>query len=132
MFKYKGKTYHYIIWDWRSTLWDPFNSCLYPWVQAFFTKHKNLSHILISFSIDREKRMKMIEQTDLKKYFKHISISLVNKREQFEEVFDQGIAKPDETLVVGDNKNDEIKVAKDLAVDFAIISEFLKEISVAK
>ena len=132
MFTFRNKEYQYLIWDWRSTLWDPFNHQLYPWVKDFFEKNKDLKHILISFSIDYEKRYGQIMQEGLAKYFTYISISLKRKREQFEEVFDKGIAIPEKSLIIGDNTNDEIKVAKDLGIDSVTIGEFLKEISVAK
>lgn len=128
MVNIKGKQYKTIIWDWRSTLYDPLNHELYDWVKPFFEENKDLEHILVSYVSDREKRMKWIKDTGMKHQFKHIFLTSSPKRQSFEEIVDGLGYNPEEIIVVGDNENDEIKAAQDLALDSILVEDFVKEV----
>lgn len=125
--KYKNKEYKTIIWDWKSTLYDDFNSKLFDWVISVFKK-LDTQNYLVSWSSDYQKRLELINSFGIKAYFKEISISLTSKREIFEKIFDSQGVDPETTLVVGDNMNDEIRIARDMGVDATHVSEFVSEV----
>lgn len=125
--KYKDKEYKTIIWDWKSTLYDPYNETLYDWVLPFLDK-SDAQNYLVSWSNDVAKRTELIKSYNLEKYFKKIIISLTSKRENFEMLFEQEGVDPETTLVVGDNINDEIKTAREMSVDAIHISTFVQEV----
>lgn len=131
MIDYKGKRYENIIWDWRSTLYDPFTENLYPWVGIFFKKYK-LNNYLVSWAANPSKRTELINSFPLMKNFKRIIVTGENKKDVFESIFDLKELDPELTLVVGDNMNDEIALAKELGIDSEEVSKFIKNMGLAK
>lgn len=129
--KYKGKNYKTIIWDWRSTLYDPNTEQLYPWVMDFL-KEIRIDNILVSWAASPANRKEMIKSFRISKYFSKIIVTGTNKREEFERLFDLEGIDPESTIVVGDNMNDEIALANDLGVDNEEVSVFIKNLGLAK
>lgn len=125
--KYKNKDYKSIIWDWRSTIYDPLLNQLYPWVKDFFNENDDVDHYLISWTGNVQKRTELINSFEITKKFKKIYITGEKKRTVFEKIFDEEGVDADNTLIIGDNVNDEISIAKDLAVDSVLISKFIKD-----
>lgn len=131
MMKYKDKEYETILWDWRSTLYDPNTESLYPWVEDFF-KTARVNHILVSWALNPQKRTELIESFSISKKFLRKYISSTKKRQIFEQIFDQDGFNPETTIVIGDNINDEISIANDLAIDSIHVDSFVKEFHLAK
>lgn len=127
---YKGKNYKTIIWDWRSTLYDPNTEQLYPWVLTFLKNYK-VENILVSWAANPASRKELINSFKLSKYFSQIIITGTNKREEFEKLFDLEQVNPDTTIIVGDNINDEIALAEQLGVDNEEVSKFVKNLGLA-
>jgi predicted HAD superfamily phosphohydrolase YqeG len=131
MIKYKGKEYKTIVWDWRSTLYDPNNESLYPWVEDYI-KHSKVNHILVSWAANPQRRIELINSFSIMKEFKEIIVTGNKKRVSFEYLFDKEEIDPETTIVIGDNVNDEIALAKDMGIDCSTVEEFVKENKLAK
>lgn len=131
MIKIKNKEYETILWDWRSTLYDPNTESLYPWVEEFISR-TNVNHILVSWALNPLKRIELVNSFSISNKFSNKYISSIKKREVFEQIFDQDGIDPETTLIIGDNVNDEILIAKDLCVDSMHVTDFVKELHLAK
>ncbi|MCC7289699.1 HAD hydrolase-like protein [bacterium] len=126
--KYRNKEYKTIIWDWRSTIYDPSSETLYPWVKPLLREYNDVNHILVSWALNVPVRREKIKSFGVMTYFKRIFVTN-DKRMTFEEIFDELGYDADSTLIVGDNVNDEIAIAKDIGVDSEVVEVFVKNVA---
>jgi len=128
-FKFNNKQYKHLFWDWLWTLYFPKSEGLYEWVLPLFKKYKDkVDYYLFSYSNSEESRMKLIEKTGIKPYFKEIVIGEVNKFEAFKKILDKYCISSSDVLIIGDNLTQEIAAAKKLGIDSVLIDDFIRNL----
>ena len=123
--KYLNKKYTTIIWDWKSTLFDANNSKLYNWVIPFL-KNKDVNHILVSWALNPETRLELIKGSDIYQYFSNVYVTNESKRVYFQKIVNDPKIDKEGIIVIGDNINDEIALAKDVGIDSDEVNKFHK------
>jgi FMN phosphatase YigB (HAD superfamily) len=123
--KYLNKTYKTIIWDWKSTLYDANNAQLYNWVLPFF-KNNDVNHIMVSWALNPDTRTELIKNSDVNKYFSKVYVTNESKRAFFVKILNDPKIEKESVIVIGDNVNDEIALAKELGIDTVEVNKFVK------
>lgn len=92
---------------------------LYPRMRSFLETHENL--FLITFG-PRERQKEKIAVLELKKYFKEILITEEdNKKEIFQDLMNKYQLEPEDVVVIGDKKEDEITIGKELGCETRLV-----------
>ncbi|MDP2671582.1 MAG: HAD family hydrolase [bacterium] len=99
-----------IIFDFGYTIYDPDKQSLLPEVLALLEKLKGKFKLaLISRTADPEKRLQQIEELGLNKWFEAVAVTPKGENKDLEQFLEKLKLSPEETLVVGDRVDSEIR-----------------------
>lgn len=127
--RYKNREYGVVIWDWLWTVYSRKDGRLFNWVIPYFEKHgKDSRNYLVSYAYNPTKRIKMIQDFGISKYFEDIKVARADKEELFNDVINIHKLEKEDILVIGDNVLHEGVASNKLGLDFlpiAVWNEFV-------
>lgn len=113
-----------IIFDFLYTLYDPVSGTLFSGVLETAKKlSESYPLVIISSTANVQERIALIKKLGLTPYFKEIIVS-TKTPDLYLNVCKKYKAKPHETVVIGDNVNNEIAIAKEIGAIPVLINKF--------
>lgn len=110
------KKYKLIIFDFYKTLFNPETGELFDGIKEILTyRCARIPLILITYG--GKQRKKQIKKVNIEKYFEKIIFCTKKNQETYRKILADYNASPDESIIVGDNEKEEIKIGKKLGTE---------------
>lgn len=110
------KKYKLIIFDFYKTLFNPETGELFSGIKKILASIcLKIPSVLITFR--GEERKKQIKKLNIEKYFQKIIYCSIKNKETYIKVLTEYNASPEESIIVGDNEEEEIKIGKNLGTE---------------